>query len=540
MPRKVFHDSVTPLPSQEGLTPQGLLIQAKKPEHVDEKMTVLFSMAMPADAQAELERSVATGGVLTPEALQKFTVSEADVTQLVDWLKAQGFQDIQVSKDRSSVYATAAVPQIEQALQVDMVQVTKAGHTYTAARNAPSLPEAVSSNVHAIIGLQSFRQMNKHSRCRRPLRGNRATLRPNNNDGPTAVPNVQNAPPYFVSEILKAYGADGLAVTGKGQTIAILIDTFPDLDDVASFWTQNGLPSDTSRLELINVTGGLLPSREGEETLDAEWASGIARDAKIRVYASGSLSFIDLDRALDRILADLPTNPGMRQLSISLGLGETFMGGPQGEVTTQHLKLLKLAAAGVNVFVSSGDAGSNPDASGHNSTGPLQAEYESSDPAVIGVGGTTLRLSANGSVATETAWAASGGGKSVFFSRPSWQVGQGVPAGNQRLVPDVSLAADPETGAFIVFQGESTQIGGTSWSAPVWAGFCALINEARQGAQKPLLPFLNPLLYPLGGTTCFRDIDSGTNGGFEATPGYDLVTGLGVPNVRALIDALTN
>jgi kumamolisin len=169
---------------------------------------------------------------------------------------------------------------------------------------------------------------------------------------------------------------------------------------------------------------------------------------------------------------------------------------------------LRLAAAGVNVFVSSGDAGSNPDGTGHSSTGPLQAEYESSDPFVIGVG-TSLTLSVNGGVATESGWASSGGGISIFFDRPAWQTGNGVPAGKKRLFPDVSLAADPNEGAFLVLQGKTQQIGGTSWSAPVWAGFCALLNEGRAKAKKPFLPFLNPLIYPLMGTTWFRDVSSG-------------------------------
>src|SRR5205085_3287947 len=141
-----------------------------------------------------------------------------------------------------------------------------------------------------------------------------------------------------------------------------------------------------------------LPAPEGEETLDVEWSSGIAPGATIRIYATGSLQFVDIDRALDRILADLPTHPGLRQLSISLGLGETFLNGPGGEVAIEHQKFLKLAAAGVNVFVSTGDAGSNPDSSGQSATGPTQVEYQSSDPCVIGVGGTTLTLAANGSV----------------------------------------------------------------------------------------------------------------------------------------------
>ena len=210
------------------------------------------------------------------------------------------------------------------------------------------------------------------------------------------------------------------------------------------------------------------------------------------------------------------------------------------EVSTQHQKLLRLAAAGVNVFVSSGDAGSNPDSTGHNPSGPTQAEYESSDPAVVGVGGTSLTLGPLGSVTEEKGWVGSGGGKSIFFiPRPSWQKGAGVPAGNQRLVPDVSISADPNKGAFLVLHGQQVGIGGTSWSAPVWAGICALLNEARANAGKPLLPFLNPILYPQMGTSCFRDIQTGSNGAFKAGPGYDLVTGIGVPNVKELIRTLT-
>jgi len=341
-----------------------------------------------------------------------------------------------------------------------------------------------------------------------------------------------------VSEILHAYSADGLSVTGNGQKIAILIDTFPNDSDLTAFWQQNNLPNTLNQIEKINVNGEQLPAPEGEETLDTEWASGIAPGATIRIYATGTLQFVDLDMALDAILADVPSQPRMRQLSISLGLGETFMGGPDGEVATQDQKFLRLAAAGVNVFVSSGDAGSNPDATGHSPTGPTQAEYESSDPFVIGVGGTSLVLAPDGSVSAETGWTSGGGGKSIFFSRPQWQTGAGVPNGTERLVPDVSVTADPDEGAFLILNGQVQQIGGTSWSAPVWAGFCALINEARTQAGKDPMGFLNPLIYPLMGT-CFRDITSGSNGAFQAGQGYDMVTGIGVPNIQALIQALT-
>jgi kumamolisin len=467
---------------------------------------------------------------------KSYSPNPADVDQLQNWLRAQGYQIVKVATDGTGVYAKANVAQIEQSLQTRMVRVTKDGLTYTASQNAPSLPADVGKSVHAIIGLQPFRQAHKNIRKRAPKNGNREIL---SDDGAAATvsPNIANQPPYLVNEILKAYNADGLTVSGKGQTIAILIDSFPANSDLTAFWTRNKVQATLAQIEKINVNGGHIPAPEGEETLDTEWSSGVAPGATIRIYATGSLSFVDLDLALDRIIADLPTQPGLRQLSISLGLGETFMGGPTGEVATQHQKFVRLAAAGVNVFVSSGDAGSNPDQTGHNQGTTTQAEYESSDPFVIGVGGTSLKLASDGGVADETAWTSGGGGKSIYFSRPGWQTAPGAPAVTQRMVPDVSLAADPDEGAFLVLHGKVTQIGGTSWSAPVWAGFCALINEARTKAQKPPLPFLNPLIYPLI-NTCFRDINKGTNGAFDAGPGYDLVTGLGVPNVKALIQAL--
>ncbi len=138
----------------------------------------------------------------------------------------------------------------------------------------------------------------------------------------------------------------------------------------------------------------------------------------------------------------------------------------------------------------------------------------------------------------ETAWIGSGGGSSIFFPRPAWQTGPGVPDGDKRLVPDVALAANPNTGALVVLHGKELQIGGTSWSAPVWAGFCALINEALESAGMPALGFANPTFYQLAGTAAFRDITVGTNGAFTASKGYDRVTGIGVPDLAELIKAL--
>jgi kumamolisin len=553
--RKVFTNSVTPLPVQEGLTPQGLNVAAAGPQHQNDKLDLLFSLPVPADSQSKLEERVARGVVITPEDLERdYSAKAADADALAAWLKAQGFEVTHTSPDRTSLYARATVAQIQKSLLVNFARVSKDGITYNAARNAPSLPTDVGAGVHAIIGLQPYRRAQKQFRRHMPANGNRMSSDESASngggfaesasaEGAIPTPNIANSPPYLVSEVLAAYNARDLSVTGAGQKIAVLIDTFPVDSDLRQFWKRNKLSVTTKQVEKINVKNVLLPPLEGEETRDVEWTTGIAPGATVRVYASGSLNFVDLDRALDRIIADLPSQPGMRQLSISLGLGETFMGSPgtpSGEVASQHLKFLKLAAAGVNVFVSTGDAGSNPDETGHGGDGPLQAEFQSSDPMVVAVGGTVLHLdTATGKVFSEAGWMDGGGGSSIFFPRPAYQVGRGVAPGTRRLVPDVSLAADPSTGAFVFFQGQPQQIGGTSWSAPTWAGFCALINEARTKAGKPALPFLNPLIYPLIGSDSFRDITSGNNGAFNAGTGHDLVTGVGVPNVKALMEALT-
>ncbi len=534
--RKIFHDSITPLP-EDGVSPLGLVVNKTREVDKGHDMNLIFSLNMDAALQQELEDKVAAGQTVSPAELkQRYVPDQTNIKTLATWLKAQGFTITKVSPNGTAIYASAPIPTIEQVLQVTMVSVTRNGLTYTAAKDAPSLPAEVAQSVHAIIGLQPFRHANKHRRAPEPL----------------AAATAGTAKGYLVDQILKAYNANDLGVTGKGQTIAILINTFAADSDLTAFWAQNNIPATLDQVQKINVTNATLPAPVDEETLDTEWASGIAPGATIRVYAAASLNFVDLDTAIDAILEDVETIPGMRQLSISLGLGETFMGGPQGVAATGHQKFLRLAAAGVNVFVSSGDAGSNPDNTGQSPVGPLQVEYSASDTSVVAVGGTTLVLAPDGSVASETAWSAGGGGKSIFFDRPSWQTGvdnAGVSAATaatttssearpMRLVPDVSLAADPSDGANLILNGKSIMIGGTSWAAPVWAGFCALINEARGNAGKTFLPFLNPLIYPLRGTPAFRDITAGSNGAYSAGAGYDMVTGIGVPNVAALISAL--
>jgi hypothetical protein len=228
---------------------------------------------------------------------------------------------------------------------------------------------------------------------------------------------------------------------------------------------------------------------------------------------------------------------------MSFGLGELYEATAQLETDAQYFAAL--AAEGVTIFVSSGDGGSTPGLNGDNS-GPLQVESPASDPSVTAVGGTSLYLNpSSGAVASESAWFFGGGGQSQVFDRPAWQTGAGLPAGSGRLVPDVALVADLNTGGYLILNGQLYIVGGTSWGAPCWAGFCARINQARASRGEPPLGLLAPEIYslnPQNGKTDFIDIvtgGNGANGFYNASPGFDLCTGLGVPNVAQLLQTLT-
>jgi kumamolisin len=527
--RKVFKNSVVAIPPHLSLN-----AEPTTDEHKDDTMQLLFSLELPQELQKDLEQRIAKGEVLTATDMERYSIPKETYQKLESWLKDQGFKISRTSKDRTSVYVKGTVKQIEKSLDVKMVRITSEGVTYNATETPPSLPIDVGQKVNAIIGLQPFLHATKHA-IRFDL--------PHENQPATAVValtapvQVPKAKPrgYLVADVLRAYNADNLQFTGAGEKIAILIDKFPNDDDLTEFWNVNNLPNTLTSVEKLNVNNGTVSPPDGEETMDVEWAGGIARGATVRVYAAGSLFLTDLDAAVDQIIDDLSTQPAIHQLSISMGLAEKDM--PEDELKVEHLQVAKLVAQGVNVFVSSGDDGSRPRSSaGHIA----QVEYQSSDPLVVAVGGTTLVLDSNGTVKSETAWKGSGGGASGLWPKPTYQTGSPALTGQWRLVPDISLVADPNTGAFVYLLGTNQQIGGTSLSAPVWAGFCAIINEARRNAGKGPLHQLHPVIYPLIGTSSFRDITSGNNGDYTAGSGYDKVTGLGSPNVKELLKALTH
>ena len=173
-------------------------------------------------------------------------------------------------------------------------------------------------------------------------------------------------------------------------------------------------------------------------------------------------------------------------------------------------------------------------------------------PEMTDVGGTTLSTDANGGWLAEQAWfdvplsQGTGGGVSALFDRPEWQRGvssQIDPArdSEHRLTPDVAAVADPFTGVRIVFKQQEVVGGGTSQSAPIWAGLAAVMNQYLIANGGHAIGDLNPLLYRIAAGAmlpAFRDVTLGGNAVDDAGPGYDLVTGLGTPDVDNLVNNL--
>jgi kumamolisin len=216
------------------------------------------------------------------------------------------------------------------------------------------------------------------------------------------------------------------------------------------------------------------------------------------------------------------------------------------------------AALGISITVASGDNGSS------DGTNTDTVDFPASSPHVLSCGGTAL-VAANGQRSSETVWndqpngGASGGGYSKVFAVPDWQTAavaqparkhqhkkhqdssvavaevseQATQAEAFRGVPDVAGNASPETGYQVLVDGQQMVVGGTSAVAPLWAGLIALMNQ--QLGKK--LGFINPLLYPLNETPFF-DITSGSNGDYNAGPGWDPCTGLGSPNGQVLVSSL--
>jgi subtilase family serine protease len=456
--------------------------------------------------------------------------------------------------------------------------------------------------------------------------------------GPVAVyfgnrygANITSGPPnlppcgYDSSEMQTAYGlkkAYAKGWNGAGQTI-VIVDAFGSntiAADANTFSSINGLPALTSSNFQIFTPNGpvncgtdcINGNWQFETTLDVEWAHSIAPGANIALVLAADNSFTNLDIgnlfAIENLLGNVISN--------SFGISEiALVEFLPSELVVENALSELAASLGISQDISSGDNGDflavdNADF-GINA---VSVEAGSSSPFATSVGGTSTFLTGAKTIKFQTGWglnftriaeptpnpptipplsfgfqSGSGGGTSVFFAKPAYQ--SSLP-GNFRMVPDVAMNADPETGVEIIVtlsqvpggQQFVEVFGGTSLSCPMFSGLWAIANQAAGtplGLAAPYMyqltgtaitdvtdvssPFnvagviFNPpnppvfesadaLAAPLDGTTnyvsaLFQSPAStrwdvftfGTDSSLTTGPGWDNVTGVGTPNAVPFI-----
>jgi hypothetical protein len=355
---------------------------------------------------------------------------------------------------------------------------------------------------------------------------------------------------YDPAQIQHAYQFDKIAnygsyTAGTGQTIAI-VDAYDNPNaqaDLQLFDTQWGLPDPPTFTKYV-PSSGTPAVDEGwalESSLDLQWAHAMAPGANIVLVEANSASYSDLLSAVDFAASPSPAGAGASVVSMSWGGGEF-----SGESSLDS----HFGVAGVTFVASSGDNG---------------AYYGLSWPAassnVVSVGGTSLTLNSSGNYSSESGWSGSGGGSSAAETRPSYQSAylsshtNSVPSSilkhNTRLNPDVAYNADPNKGYYVYdstpYSGSTGwwQVGGTSAAAPQWAAIMAIVDQVRVANGQSSLGSTATLTALYGALSAnssayasdFHDVKTGNNG-YHAGTGFDLVTGLGSPQVANVVAAL--
>jgi subtilase family serine protease len=516
-----------PAPGAQGHRSEPVLLGATDPH-----TTIDFTLVLRLPGQARLTRFL---NELTDPAAPdyrhfidaaafgaRFGISRSVLNHASAQLARDGVHVTGGYPQRTALDVRATAGTIDRVFDVRLMDWSSAGRqVFHAPLGAATVPGGLSRAVSAVAGL----------------------------DGTTLVTDdsaaIQGLTP---ASARSAYAIDpllGQHLTGQGENVAMVEFAQFDQSDLDGFDQQFGLPDVTPRT--VAVDGGATdddPSSVAEANLDLEVAHEIAPRAGLLDYnapqanSSGADTFGDV---IDRITAD-----GQARI-VSDSWGSCEAETPRADIQRDEQALEAAAAHGISVFVAAGDTGAYTCQEATDSNHSLSVSWPSSSPFTVSVGGTSLSLTSTGAYVGETAWddtleqMGGGGGLSIDFSRPAWQVGTGVASRfstGMRQLPDVAAAADPWSGWDTYTGGAMTVAGGTSAATPFWAGSMALVAEYARQHGDGQLGFVDPMLYAIAGHAqpgpAFHDITMGANRYYPASRGWDFATGLGSPEVANL------
>jgi subtilase family serine protease len=468
-----------------------------------------------------------------PEFTAKFGPSQADYDAVVLFAQMNGLAVVGGSRDGMDVQVKGPVSAIQSAFHISMgtYQHPTEGRTFYAPDREPTtyLP----FSLWHISGLDNYSiphtMLVKKSDYAKAhgIDVDAVVSHATTGSGPSAS---------FLGSDMRAAYYGGTALTGAGQNLGLFEYLGTDLADLNTYFKNVGQTNNVP-ITLLSTDGtstSCVDTRAGgscddtEQTLDMTQAIGMAPGLASLVMYIGST-----DTAI--ISAMTTHNP----LPTTIGCS---WGWTPADPSTLDPYFQRMAAQGQNFFAASGDS----------STWSSRVEaWPADDANVVSVGGTDLVTTGAGAGwASETAWSDSGGGISPDkIAIPSWQQLSGVINSSNRGSTTYRNGPDVSANANFTFYTCADQTaclaneyGGTSFAAPMWAGYIALVNQQLAANSQPGIGFINPTIYAQNVTssygTDFHDITSGTSGSYSAVTGYDLVTGWGSPNA-GLIAALT-
>jgi len=471
---------------------------------------------------------------LTPaQFTERFGPSEQEYDAVVAFAKANGLAVIGGSRDGIEVQVKGPVSAVENAFHVTLrtYQHSAENRVFYSPDREPTT--TLPFQLWHVSGLDNYSIPHpmyvKRSEAAAALGvdAKRLVTHATTGSGPSAS---------FLGSDMRAAYYGGTALTGAGQNLGLFEYLGTDLADLTTYY-KNAKQTNNVPVTVLSTDGtstSCVYSRAGgycddtEQTLDMTQALGMAPGLKSLVMYVGST-----DTAI--ISAMTTHNP----LPTTIGCS---WGWTPADPSTLDPYFEKMSAQGQNFFAASGDS----------STWSRRNEaWPADDANVVSVGGTDLTTkSAGGAWASETAWVDSGGGISPDkIAIPSWQKLSGVINSSNkgsttyRNGPDVSANANF---TFYTCADQTSclanEYGGTSFAAPMWAAYIALVNQQRAASGLGTIGFINPTIYAQNVTssyaTDFHDITSGKSGSYSAVTGYDLVTGWGSPNGTGLINAL--
>jgi subtilase family serine protease len=457
----------------------------------------------------------------------RFGPSQEDFDAVLQFAKANGLTVTGGSRDSMDIQMTGTVGAVERAfhVQINLYQHPTEDRTFFAPDREPTVD--LPFQLWHVTGLDNY-SIPQPTFVRRtaPAKSNATT-----GSGPGAS---------FLGSDMRAAYYGGTSLTGSGQYIGLLEFAGTDLADLTAYYTNVGQkePYTPTLVSEDGYSTSCLHSSgcdDTEQTLDMTQAMGMAPgSAMLYMFVCGNGSSFSDSACLSAMSTYTP-------LPLNLSSSWTWTPADPG---TDDPYFEKMASQGQSFFQASGDSG----AYFGTALWPANAVY------VTAVGGTDLTTkSAGGAWASETAWADGGGGYGTNVAIPSWQAAavDACSSCNKtyRNVPDVAANANytfyvcADQGGNPYFGGQecgANIYGGTSFAAPMWAGYLALTNQQAAASGKEPPGFINTIIYPLShgdGDADFHDITSGSNGA-TCSSGYNDCDGWGSPNGSNLITAL--